>query len=80
METLGRTQDGNGGRSRYGNKSSSGDRNGDEDGKGGEIEDGIGEGGVEEDMCKKPLIDAMWETGETLVERGENVDKEGLVQ
>ena len=26
------------------------------------------------------LVDAMWETGETWVERGKNVDKKGLVQ
>ena len=26
------------------------------------------------------LLDAMWETGETWVERGNNVEKKGLVQ
>ena len=26
------------------------------------------------------LVDAMWETGETWFERGENVEKKGLVQ
>ena len=26
------------------------------------------------------LVDAMWETGETWVERGKNVEKKGLVQ
>ena len=26
------------------------------------------------------LVDAMWETGETLVERGKHVEKKGLVQ
>ena len=26
------------------------------------------------------VVDAMWETGETWVERGKNVDKKGLVR
>ena len=29
---------------------------------------------------RKIVVDAMWETGETWVERGKNVEKKGLVQ
>ena len=29
---------------------------------------------------RKIVVDAMWETGETSVERGKNIEKKGLVQ
>ena len=54
METLGRTQDGNGDGSGDGNESNSGDGNGDEDGNGNGNEDRIGEDGGEAKKCKKP--------------------------
>ena len=55
---------------------------GDEDGNGDWNEDGIGEGGGEAKrrIKRTRLVDAMWETGETCVERGKNVEKKGLVQ
>ena len=44
----------------------------------------IGSGRAEERRTsarnRKIVVDAMWETGETWVERGKNVEKKGLVQ
>ena len=54
METRGRTQDGNGDRSRGGNESSSGDGSGDEDGNGNGNEDRVEESGREAKKRKKP--------------------------
>ena len=65
METRRRIPDGNG----DGSEDSSGDGNGDEDNSN---EDRIGEGGRKAKKRKKPqnsCVDAMRETGETLVER-----------
>ena len=74
--------DGSGAGSGDGNESSSGDGNGDEDGNGNGNENRIGEGGGEAKKRKKPLkstvVDFMWETGETRVERGKDVDKERI--
>ena len=79
METRGRIQDGTGDGSGDGNETIGGDGNGDKDGNG----DGIGESAGETKKSKKNnkrVVDAMWETGDTWVEREKNVDKKGLVQ
>ena len=66
---------------RGGSEGSSGDGNGDEDNGNGN-EDRIGEGGKEAKKRKKPQNSCRRpaETGETWVERGNNVEKKGLVQ
>ena len=44
----------------------------------------IGPGRVEErrrsERNRKIVVDIMWETGETWVERGKNVEKKALIQ
>ena len=86
METVGRTQDGNGDGSGDGNESSSGDGNGDEDengkedGNGDGNEDGIGEGGREAKKRKKPHKSCrrhLGNVGELGGKRNKNVDKKG---
>ena len=69
------------GRQRGRNESSSGDGNGDGDGDGDGNEDGLGEEEKRRSTRNRArLVDAMWKTGEASVEKGENVDKNGLVQ
>ena len=85
MKTRGRTQDGDADESGDGNKSSNGICNGDEDGSGNRNmnDDRIGEGGGEAKNRNKPrtrVVDAMWETGETWVERKKYEHKKGFVQ
>ena len=79
VETRGRTQDGNGDGNRDGSENSSGDGNEDADGSGNE--DTMRR--VEEERRKSTrnrtrVVDAMWETGETWVERGKNVENKGF--
>ena len=71
VETRGRTQNGNGDGSWDGNESSSGDSNEGDDANGDGNEDGIGEGGgkAKNRRNRTRVVDAMWETGETWVER-----------
>ena len=85
MKTPGRTQDGNGDWSGDGNESNnSGDGNGDRNGNGNGNgnEDRIGEDGGDSKNTRNRtrLVDAMWETGETWVEREKIRRKERLVQ
>ena len=83
MKTRGRTQDGDANESGDGNEGSNGTCNGDEDGSGNRNDDRIGEGGGEAKNNDKPrtrVVDAMWETGETWVERETHVDNKGFVQ
>ena len=82
VETRGRTQYGDGDGSGDGNESSCGDGNGCQGGNRDGNEDRIEEGRGEANKCKKPqrVADAMWETGETWVERETNVVKKRLVQ
>ena len=44
------------------------------------IELGRAEGGQKSARNLKIAVDAVWETGETWVESGKNVEKKGLVQ
>ena len=82
VETRGRTQDGIGDRSGDGDGSSSGDGNGDEDGNGTGTRIGPARAEARRRSATNhtKVVDAMWETGETWVERGENVNEKGLVQ
>ena len=70
LEIPGRTQDGYGDGSGDGNESNGGDGNGDENGNGNE--DKIRENGGLRRSARNRTghVDAMWETGETWVERG----------
>ena len=65
-----------------GNESSSEHGNGDEDGNRDGNEDRIGRVDESQNCAEKRtrVVDAMWETGETWVEKGKNVEKKGLVQ
>ena len=81
VETRRRTPDENGDGDGDGSEDSSGNGNGHENNGNGN-EDRIGEGGREAKKRKKPQnnVDTVWETGETWMERGNNVEKKGLVQ
>ena len=71
VETRGRTQDGNRDESGNGKESSSGDGNGDEDGTGTGTRTGPGRTGERRRSARNRTrgVDAVWETGETRLEK-----------
>ena len=77
VKTRGRTQDGNWDGSGDGNESSSTIA---EMGMGTRMGSGRAEERRRSARNRTRLVEAMWGTGETWVERGKNVEKKGLVQ
>ena len=81
VETRRRTPDENRDGNGDGSEDSSGDGNGTRiTGTGTRIGSGRAEERRRSAKKRKRVVDAMWETGETRVERGKNVENKGLVQ
>ena len=81
VETRRQTPDRNGDGNGDGREDSSKNGNGDEhNGNGNEDRIGRAEESRKSARNHKIVVDAMWETGETWVERLKNVEKKGLVQ